>query len=130
MTYTTSNMQNLLGNEASNIDAAIFAEFLSKKGWELDENEEGQVVPSRAGERMTDEQWQNALGECFDNLELPQISGDAAEIINDCLEHGYDWQDIADFLCDGEALAEADITDEDVVNEAYGFCQEIIKQSK
>ena len=84
MTYTTSNMQNLLGNEASNIDAAIFAEYLSKNGWELDEID-GQIVPSRDGERMTEEQWQNALGECFDNLELPQISGDAAEIINDCL---------------------------------------------
>ena len=129
MTYTTSNMQNLLGNEASNIDAAIFAEYLSKNGWELDEID-GQIVPSKNGERMTEEQWQNALGECFDNLELPQISGDAAEIINDCLEHDHDWQDIADFLCDGEALADSDITDEDVVNEAYGFCQEMIKRSK
>lgn len=129
MTYTTSNMQNLLGNEASNIDAAIFAEYLSKKGWELDEID-GQIVPSKNGERMTEEQWQNALGECFDNLELPQISGDAAEIINDCLEDGHDWQDIANFLCDGEALADSDITDEDVVNEAYGFCQEMIKRSK
>ena len=129
MTYTASNMQNLLGNEASNIDAAIFAAFLSKNGWELDETD-GQAVPSRDGERMTDEQWQNALGECFDNLELPQISGDAAEIINDCLEDGYDWQDIINFLCDGEALAKAGITDEDIVNEAYSFCEEMIKRTK
>lgn len=129
MTYTTSNMQNLLGNEASNIDAAIFAEFLSKKGWELDEID-GQIVPSRNGERMTDEQWQAALGECFDDRELPQVSGEAAEIINECLENGHDWQEIADFLCDGEALANAGIDDEEVVEEAYDFCEEMIRLLK
>ena len=129
MTYTNSNMRNLLGNEASNIDAAIFAEYLSKNGWELDETD-GQITPSRDGDLMTEEEWQDAIGDCFDNLDLPEISEEAEEIINNCLEDGYDWKDIADFLCDGEALANADIDDEEVVNEAYGFCQEIIKQSK
>lgn len=129
MTFTTSNMQNLLGNEASSIDAAIFAEFLSKKGWELDEID-GQIVPSRNGERMTDEQRQAALAECFNDRELPQVSGEAAEIINECLENGHDWQEIADFLCDGEALANAGIDDEEVVEEAYDFCEEMIRLLK
>lgn len=61
---------------------------------------------------------------------MTEISDKAAEIINNCLDDGYGWQDILNFLCDGEALANANITDEDIVNEAYSFCEEMIKRTK
>lgn len=71
----------------------------------------------------------NAIEECFNGLVLPDLSAEAAEIIDDCIEDGHDFQEISDFLCDGEALAYAGITDEDegIVEEAYAFCQEVLK---
>ena len=65
MTYTADNMTRLLGNLANDDDTERFASYLLSKGWELEEDSEGQVVAFKEGEEMTEQEWQEALADCF-----------------------------------------------------------------
>ena len=65
MMYTTDNMSRLLGNEATNEDAERFAAYLIAQGWELLENEDGQIEAWRNDDAMTEQEWQEALAACF-----------------------------------------------------------------
>ena len=43
----------------------------------------------------------------------------AEEIIDDLLENGFDFSQIRDFSCDGEAMAKSGITDQIIAEEIY-----------
>ena len=66
MEFTAENMSRMLGEMASDTDAARFAEFLISRGWEL-ELQDGQIVASRNDEYMTESEWQEALEDAFEN---------------------------------------------------------------
>lgn len=63
--YTADNMSLLLGNEATDEDAERFAAYLIVQGWELLENEDGQIEAWRNGQAMTEQEWQDALADGF-----------------------------------------------------------------
>lgn len=63
--YTADNMTRMLGNEATNEDAERFAAYLIAQGWELLENEDGQIEAWRNDNAMTEQEWQDALADCF-----------------------------------------------------------------
>ena len=65
MMYTADNMSRLLGNEATNEDAERFSAYLISQGWELLENSDGQMEAWRDGQAMTEQEWQDALSDCF-----------------------------------------------------------------
>lgn len=69
MTYTADNMSRLLGNLGTDIDANIFASYLLSKGWELEEDSDGQIEAFRGGEAMTEQEWQDELAGCFSEEE-------------------------------------------------------------
>ena len=75
MTYTADNMSNMLGNEATNEDAERFAAYLIAQGWELLENSDGQMEAWRDDQEMGEQEWQAALGECFQAHEISLDNG-------------------------------------------------------
>ena len=54
MEFTAENMRDLLGTEAGDCDAELFADYLIRNGWSLDEGEDGQVRAEKNGEGMTE----------------------------------------------------------------------------
>lgn len=75
MMYTADNMSRLLGNEATNEDAERFAAYLIAQGWELLENSDSQVEAWRDGQAMTEQEWQDALSDCFRTHEISLDNG-------------------------------------------------------
>ena len=73
--YTADNMSRLLGNEATNEDAERFAAYLIAQGWELLENEDGQIEAWRNDNTMTEQEWQEALADCFRTHEISLDNG-------------------------------------------------------
>lgn len=73
--YTADNMSRLLGNEATNEDAERFAAYLIVQGWELLENEDGQIEAWRNGQAMTEQEWQDALADGFRTHEISLNNG-------------------------------------------------------
>lgn len=65
MEFTASNMRDLLGTEGFDRDAEVFADYLIRNGWSLDEGDDGQVRASKDGEDMTEIEWLDALAGCF-----------------------------------------------------------------
>ena len=59
--YNADNMMNFLGPDVSDREAEDFAIFLESRGWELSWNSDGQYVAYRAGEEMTESEWQAEL---------------------------------------------------------------------
>ena len=59
------NMINLLGPDADDEDAEIFADYLTSHGWELFERMDGQISAERNGEEMSEEEWAEALEGAF-----------------------------------------------------------------
>lgn len=106
MTYTADNMERMLGNLATNADAERFASYLIARGWELEEDSEGQVVAFKGGEEMTEQEWQDELAGCFRSPDEKSYAT-AAEAIND---DGF-VQDFVDGFYDGAPAGYS--TDED-----------------
>lgn len=77
MTYTAENMNRLLGYEASNEDAVRFADYLSATGWELTENNDGQIEAWRDDQGMDEQEWQMALADCFKTHEISLDNGNS-----------------------------------------------------
>ena len=65
MEFTAENMRDLLGTDAGDCDAELFAGYLIRTGWSLDEGEDGQVRAEKNGEEMTETEWLDALAGCF-----------------------------------------------------------------
>lgn len=65
MMYTADNMARMLGSDATDADASRFASYLISGGWELLENNDGQIEAWRNGQTMTEQEWQDALADCF-----------------------------------------------------------------
>ena len=65
MEFTAENMRDLLGTDAGDSDAELFADYLIRNGWSLDEGEDGQVRAEKNGEGMTETEWLDALAGCF-----------------------------------------------------------------
>lgn len=63
--YTAENMTRMLGSDATDADAERFATYLLSHGWELFENGDGQIEAWRNGQAMTEQEWQDALSDCF-----------------------------------------------------------------
>ena len=65
MMYTADHMARLLGSDAPDADASRFASSLISGGWELRQNNDGQSEAWRNGQTMTEQEWQDALADCF-----------------------------------------------------------------
>ena len=65
MMYTADNMARMLGSDATDADASRFASYLISGGWELLENNDGQIEAWCNGQTMTEQEWQDALADCF-----------------------------------------------------------------
>lgn len=63
--YTAEKMTRMLGYDATDADASRFAAYLISQGWELLENSDGQMEAWRDGQAMTEQEWQDALSDCF-----------------------------------------------------------------
>jgi len=62
--YNADNMHRFLGPDGTDNDAQRLAEFLTGNGWTL-EMRDGQYVAFMGDEEMTEQEWQDALAECF-----------------------------------------------------------------
>lgn len=64
--YTAETMTHFLGSEATDADAETFARYLIEHGWILEKRDDGEYeAHSKAGEVMTEEEWLEALKNCF-----------------------------------------------------------------
>lgn len=105
MTYTADNMSRLLGNEATNEEAERFAAHLVAFGWELFEDNDGQMWCRRyddADEVMDEEDRQEAISECFRTHDV--ILNDATFLTADeampiIIERGL-WDAVAEMMHD------------------------------
>lgn len=71
--YNADNMYRFLGPDGTDDDAQRFAAYLIVAGWELTLEDE-QYVAHKDGDEMTEQEWQDAMNDCFDN------DGDAERI--------------------------------------------------
>ncbi len=73
--YTADNMTRMLGSDATDADASRFASYLISGGWELLEDSDGQIEAWRNGQAMTEQEWQDALADCFRTHEISLDNG-------------------------------------------------------
>ena len=73
--YTADNMSRMLGSDATDADASRFASYLISGGWELLENSDDQIEAWRNGQAMTEQEWQDALADCFRTHEISLDNG-------------------------------------------------------
>ena len=101
--YTADNMSRLLGYDATDADASRFAAYLIVQGWELLENKDGQIEAWRNGQAMTEQEWQDALADCFRTHEISLNNGTtwitADEAMPEIIKRGL-WGTVVEFMDD------------------------------